>query len=108
MPSKGSAVEKLSGYHRRHLKGLAHHLDAIIQVGTKGVTDNLVAAIDDALERHELIKIRFDEFKDEKEELSQKISERTSSEIIGSIGNVVILFRYQADGGKRNIELPSK
>jgi len=99
-------MEKLSSRQRKHLKALAHHLDPLVQVGTKGVTDNLLAAIDEELERHELIKIKFDDFKDEKKELTKIISGKTSSEIIGSIGNVVILFRYQADREKRKVELP--
>ena len=41
----------------RFLRGMAHGLRAMLQVGGKGVTDNLVAELDLALEHHELVKV---------------------------------------------------
>ena len=49
---------ELTAAQTRFLRGQAHGLKAILQVGGKGITDALLAEIDGALEHHELIKIK--------------------------------------------------
>ncbi len=96
----------LTSTQRKFLRGLAHHLDPIVLVGKQGVTDALVRSVAVALEAHELIKVRFNEYKDEKKALSAEIADRTGSQIAGVIGHVLILYRQQPDEEKRKIELP--
>jgi len=76
-------------------------------VGRHGVTPELLRAVDEALESRELIKVRFVDFKGEKKELIREIAERTSSEAVGLIGNVAILYRRQPDEKKRKISFTS-
>ncbi len=97
----------LSSGQRKFLRGQANRLDAYIIVGKQGVTDALVNATITALDAHELIKVRFNEFKDEKKGLTETLAARTDSEIAGIIGHVAILFRQNPDEEKRKIELPS-
>lgn len=78
---------------RKKLKSQAHDLKPVIQVGKFGITPALIAAVDKALLDHELIKVKFMDFKDEKKELSEKISQETGSEIISVIGNVLTLYK---------------
>ena len=78
---------------KRELRALAHHLKPIIQVGQKGLTDSLVSAIDQALTDHELLKIRFMDFKEDKKDISKIIEEKTSGELVGIIGNVATFYR---------------
>ncbi len=59
--------------------------------------------MDEALESRELIKVRFVDFKGEKKDLIREIAERTSSEAVGLIGNVAILYRRQPTRKKRKI-----
>lgn len=98
----------LAGSQRTYLRGLAHKLRPVIQVGKNGITDELIKAVDDALNIHELIKVKFVDFKEEKKELSQDIADRTSSEAVGLIGNVAIFYRQNPDEEKRKITLPPK
>lgn len=95
----------LTGEQRRQLKSLAHHLNPLIQIGQKGVTDALINAVDQALTDHELIKIRFMDFKDEKHDLADVIALKTSSDRVGIIGNVLTLFRRSPVEEKRHIVL---
>ena len=74
-------------------------------VGAKGISDTLLASIDAALQDHELIKVKFGEFKEAKKEISQEIAKATKSELVGLIGNVAIFYRQQADPQKRKIEI---
>ncbi len=86
-------MSKLTASQRKKLKSDAHHLNPLVIIGQKGLTKTLIASVEDALKAHELIKIKFNDFKEEKKELSGKIAGETGSEIIGIIGNIVILYR---------------
>ncbi len=99
-------MNELTSKQRKFLRGLAQHLDALIIVGKQGVSDGLASATRDALESHELVKVRFNEFKEEKRELTEALAERTRSQIAGMIGHVAILYRQQPDPEKRKIVLP--
>ena len=48
----------LTAAERKALKAKAHKLDPVVQIGTKGLTDEVIAEIDRALCAHELIKVR--------------------------------------------------
>ena len=99
-------MDKLTGIQRKYLRGLAHHLRPLVIVGAKGVTGQLVGSVDLALKDHELIKVKFGEFKDSKKELSEEIAARTKSEQVGMIGNVAIFYRPHPEREKRKIKLP--
>jgi RNA-binding protein len=98
----------LAGSQRTYLRGLAHKLRPVIQVGKSGITPELIKAVDDALGIHELIKVKFMDFKEEKKELSESIADQTASEAVGLIGNVAIFFRQNPDEQKRRITLPAR
>ena len=95
----------MTSQQRKQLRGLAHHLDPVVMIGKQGLTPGIVAAAAKALEAHELIKVRFLEFKDEKKELADQLAEATSSDLAGIIGHVAILYREHPDPEKRKIEL---
>ncbi len=95
----------LTGPQRRQLKGIAHRLKPLVQVGKSGVTESLILAVDRALSDHELIKVRFREYKESRKELSEILAERTGSEIVDIIGNVAILYRQSPDPEKRKISI---
>jgi RNA-binding protein len=94
---------KLNSAQRAELKRLAHHLDPVVLIGKQGVGDMQVRAAADALEAHELIKVKFNEFKDEKAALIEEITARTGSLLVGLIGHVAILYKRQSDPAKRRI-----
>ena len=59
-------MKSLNGAQRRFLKSLAHHLKPVVQIGKSGISDALVESVSQALDSHELIKIRFTDQKDQK------------------------------------------
>ena len=97
---------ELTSSQRKYLRKLGHHLDPVIIVGKQGVTDMLVRAVSDALEHHELVKIKFNEFKDEKKGLIDEVERRTGARIVGMIGHVALLYKENADEEKRKIVFP--
>lgn len=98
-------MKTLTGAQRKYLRGKAHSLSPVVQVGKQGITPDLIKAVNEALDFHELIKVKFVDFKEERRELSREIAQRTSSEAVGLIGNIAILYRQQPDEQKRKIPL---
>ena len=98
----------LKSYQRKYLRSLAHHIKPIAQVGRDGITDGLLALIDQNLKKNELAKIKFLHYKDKKKEYSNRISIKTKSHIVGSIGNILILYRISDIPANRLINLPMK
>ena len=99
-------MTELTSSQRSFLKSQAHHLGPVVYVGKKGLSEELVEAVDEALDAHELIKIKFNEHKREKREIVAALVKQTGSVQVGLIGNVAILFRQQAEEEKRKIQLP--
>lgn len=95
----------MTSHQRKQLRGLAHHLDPVVMIGKQGLTDGIIAATAKALDAHELIKVRFLEFKDEKRGLTDQLAAATSSEVAGILGHVAILYKEHTDPERRTIEL---
>lgn len=95
----------LTSAQTRFLRGQAHDLKAMLQVGGKGVTDALIAEVDLALEHHELIKIKVGaEDREARDRLIDGIAERTGAALVQRIGHTAVLYRPSKD--KRQIVLP--
>ena len=99
-------MEKLKGAQRRFLRGLANRLKPHVVIGKNGLSESVLAAIDEALDNFELIKIRFLEFKDQKKELGLTIETQCQCEMVGLVGHVGLFYRQHPDPQKRSIHLP--
>jgi len=101
-------MKKLEGYQRKYLRGLAHGLKPVVFVGQKGLTSEVLTSTEKALERHELIKVKFNDFKEKeaKEDISRQIETETGAENVGMIGHTVMFYRRQEDPEKRKITVP--
>lgn len=93
----------LSGRQRKHLRGLAHHLEPVVQVGHAGLTKGVSEAVDQALTDHELIKVRLYEPED-KRGLAAELAETAGATLCGLLGHTVILYRRHPERPK--ITLP--
>ena len=90
-------MNNLSSSERSFLRSEAHHLEPIVLIRKNGVTEGTIKTIDKALDSRELIKIKFREFKDEKQILSEKVAKLTNSAVVGIIGHTLIIFRQNPD-----------
>lgn len=86
-------IEPLSNPQIRKFKAAAQHLEPMLKIGKAGLSDAFVRSVDEALARHELVKIKFAEFKEQKKELAPQLAEKTSSHLIMRVGNVMVLHR---------------
>ena len=96
-------MSELTSAQRKYLRKVGHHLDPVVIIGKQGVTDMLVRAVTQALEPNELVKVRFNEFKDEKKTLIEEIERRTGSHVAGTIGHVALFYKQNPDEDKRKI-----
>lgn len=103
-------MKELEGFQRKYLRGLAHSLKPVVLIGQKGITTALLQSTREALETHELIKVKFQEGKGkaEKTELSKEIEQKTGSQVVGAIGHTIIVYKEQDDPEKRRIRLPNR
>ena len=100
-------MKKLEGFQRKYLRGVAHGLKPVVFIGQKGLTPEVLSSAEMAFERHELIKVKFNDFKkeEEKKEISARIEKETGAENVGMIGHTAIFYRQKEDPEKRKISL---
>jgi len=96
---------ELSNKDIKKLKKLAHDLKPVVFLGQKGITDSLIKATEEALNDHELIKVRFVDFKEAKKDIIAEIIEKTASHLISIIGNIAIIYKPQENPEKKVIVL---
>ena len=103
-------MEKLKGYQKKYLRGLVHGMKPLVFVGQKGLSSNVTKAVDESLDKHELIKVKFIDFKEknQKEDIAGAIEKETASELVGMIGHIAIFYRQQKDPEKRKINVPKR
>lgn len=92
---------RLSGAERRALRRRAHPLRPVVQIGSAGLTDPLMRAVDRALEDHELIKLQIAQDRPLRRELAEELARRTRSELAGMVGRIAILYRPATDPARR-------
>ncbi len=86
-------MQPLTNPEIRKLKARAQLLEPMLKVGKAGLSDAFVSSLNDALVLHELVKVKFAEFKEEKKTLAPALAEKTSSHLIMRVGNVAVYFR---------------
>ena len=77
----------------RELKARAQRLKPTLKVGKEGLSEQFLAALEHALQHNELIKVKFDDFKDQKKELAPQLAQKSLSHLVMRVGNVVVLYR---------------
>lgn len=80
--------------YRKTLIGLAHDLSPIVTVASKGVTENILTEIEVGLAAHELIKIKLNGEREEREAWTAAILEHLpKAELIQKIGKIIVIFQ---------------
>jgi RNA-binding protein len=86
-------ITPLSNADVRKLKAAAQRLKPILKVGKNGLSPQFLQSVEMAFETHELIKIKFDEFKEQRKTLAPELAAKTKSHLITLLGNVLVLYR---------------
>ena len=97
----------MTSKQRSYLKGIAMTTEPIFQIGKSSVTPELTAAIAEALEARELIKITvLKNCLDDGKSIAQVLAERTRSKVVQVIGKKIVLYKPAKDESRRKIVLP--
>ena len=99
---------ELKSFQRSYLTRLAHDINPSVMLGGNGLTDAVIKQTDDMLEQHELIKVKFLDYKKSKKELTAALCEAVDADLVRVIGNIAILFRQARKPDNRKIKVPSK
>jgi len=84
----------LTSAQTRFLRGQAHGLKALMQVGGKGITPALVAELDQVLERHELVKVKVGaDDRDARDAMIAELAGQTGAALVQRIGHTATLYR---------------
>ena len=95
---------ELTGKQKRHLRGLGHHLKPVVMIGKDEVNRTVIKATDEALELHELIKVKLQEgCLTDRKTVAAELSKKTSSGVAQIMGNTILLYR---EGEEPKIKLP--
>ena len=98
-------MTELNSKQRSTLMKLAAAQDPIFQIGKAGLTPEVCAAVSEALEARELVKIAllkncFDDIRN----LAEALAGRTRSQVVTVIGRKIVLYRPSKT--RKVIELP--
>ena len=99
---------ELAGYQRRALRAAAHGLQPVAHVGKEGLADSVLKSVGEALDAHELIKVRFIDQKERRREVAAELAEALGAALAGVVGHVAILYRPHPDEARRKVRVPDR
>lgn len=101
-PSHRRPPPTLNNHQLHHLRRLGHHIDPVIIVGKDGLTDGLRAALDEALDQHELLKAKLSEnAPGDRHDLAAALADLCGAALVQMLGRTVLLYRRRPDSDPR-------
>jgi RNA-binding protein len=95
----------LTAAQTRFLRGQAHDLKALLQIGNKGVTPAFLAELDAVLDQHELVKVKVaGEDREARDAMIGELAEKADAALVQRIGHTAVLYRPSKE--RRQIVLP--
>jgi len=93
---------KISNEDKKQLRRLGHKLSPVVTIASKGLSENVLAEIDRALNDHELIKIKLNSGDSvSRSEMVNSICENSTAQVVQSIGHIVLLLRKSEEPNPR-------
>jgi RNA-binding protein len=83
----------LSGAEKRALRARGQRLEATVRLGHAGMTEAWLRALDQALAKDELVKVRFTDPAVDRKAIAPEVAEKSGSELVALVGNVAVYFR---------------
>ena len=85
---------QLSSQQKKSLRGIAHHLDPVVAVSERGLSEGITEETERALNDHELIKVKvFDNDRAVRQEIANELAEKTGAVVLQKIGKIAVLYR---------------
>ncbi len=83
----------MNAANKKKLRAEAHTLKPVVMIGQSGLTTGVLAELDQALNIHELLKVRIRAERDERKLITEKICTDSGAELIQSIGQIAVIYR---------------
>lgn len=94
----------LTSKQKRHLRGLAHNLKPVVMIGNGGITEGVLAELNERVAQHELLKVRISgQDRTERLKMAEELCNQTNSQLVTTIGHIAVLYRR---GEYPKIKLP--
>ena len=105
-----NGMQGLTNAQKKFLRKLGHGLNPVIYIGKEGLSETVVLAIDEALDYHELIKIKIiNTDKISKQEAADRVPELSNSQLVQLIGKTLLVYRRNKNKKRdEQIRLPKK
>ncbi len=79
---------------RRTLRGAGHHLSPVVQIGTEGVTPAVLQQLSEALDVHELVKVKVGtESPEDRFEAAERVGREAGAQVAQVLGRTVLVYR---------------
>ncbi len=92
----------LTTRQRTHLRGLGHHLDPVVLIGKEGLSQGLLANVDEQLDLHELLKLRISEnAPGDRHEMAETLAAHCGAALVQVLGRRFLLYRRRPDSDPR-------
>ena len=96
----------MTSKQRSKLKSIAANLSPVTQVGKGGITENLLNALSESLEAHELIKVNvLTNAEADADTIAENIAELLGAEVVYVIGRKAVFYRRSSRKDFEHIEL---
>ncbi len=94
----------ITSKERSILRSIGNKLEPIIIIGKNGITENLLAQLDEALNARELVKGRVLPHQDfDVKAIAEELAQKTGADIVQTIGRNILLYRAPQDGSPSKI-----
>ena len=87
----------MNSANKKKLRAEAHTLNPVVMIGQSGLTAAVLAEIEQALDSHELIKVKIRAEREERKLISEKICTDTGAVLIQTIGQIAVIYRLNPD-----------
>lgn len=94
----------INASQKRFLRGMTHHLNPVVMIAEKGLTENVMQELETALDHHELIKVKLRTDRATRTAIIHEITTRCRAQLVHKIGHVACFYRRNPE--KPVIQLP--
>ena len=85
---------KLTGKQNRYLRGLGHGLQPFVMIGKHHLSEDVIRAANETLDKHELIKVRIQEgCLEDRKSVAAELAAETGSAVVQVLGKTFLLYR---------------
>lgn len=84
----------ITAAQKKQYRTIGHNLKPVVTVAEKGISENLMAELDRALEDHELIKIKLAiSDREIRRKTAETVCEQVGAVIVQEIGKILLILR---------------